>query len=190
MRVSAGRGAGVHSRIWRLGRAIRASLQGDRKRRVETAVQEVETLLGEDPPNAKEAWRRLKGWYKAAVNRAPPPARTTLGRITAERVDLYSYVSSPGENILVTVAPSKVDDLVPTEDEIEDAVKNLRKNGLGGASGMRAEHLKGWLAASNRGKLGKDAASHPFRCLARIPDAPPPTYSSSAFLPRPLSCPP
>ena len=63
---------------------------------MEAAGQEVETLLGEDPPNPKEAWRQLKGWYKAAVNRAPPPAQATLERITAERVDLYSYVSIPG----------------------------------------------------------------------------------------------
>ena len=73
-RVSAQRGTGVRMRIRGLGRAIRASLQGDRKRRVETVGQDVETLLGEDPPNPKEAWRQLKGWYKAAVNRAPPPA--------------------------------------------------------------------------------------------------------------------
>ena len=52
-RVSVQRGMGVHTRIWRLGRAIRTSLQGDRKRRVETAVQEVETLLEEDPPKPK-----------------------------------------------------------------------------------------------------------------------------------------
>ena len=56
----------------------------------------METLLEEDPSNAKEAWRRLKGWYKAEVNQAPPPTQDTLERITAERVDLYSYVSSPG----------------------------------------------------------------------------------------------
>ena len=29
-----------------------ASLKGDRKRRVEIAGEEVETLLGEDPPNS------------------------------------------------------------------------------------------------------------------------------------------
>ena len=57
-------GTGVHASILRLGRAIRASLQGDRKRRVEIAGEEVETLLGEDPPNAKEAWISLMGWYK------------------------------------------------------------------------------------------------------------------------------
>ena len=155
-RVSARRGTGLHTRIRILGRAIWARLQGDRKRRVEATGQEVETLLGEDPPNPKEAWRRLKGWYKAAVNRAPPPARATLERITAERVDLYIYVSSPGENILVNVTPVEVDDSVPMEDKIEDAVKKLRRNRSGGPSGMRAEHLKGWLAASNRGKMAAE----------------------------------
>ena len=122
---------------------------------MEIAGEEVETLLGEDPLNAKESWRRLKECYKAAVKRAPPPARATPKRIFAERVDLYSYISSPGENIPVTVAPVEVNDSVPTEDKIEDAVKKLRRNSSVGASGMRAEHLKGWLAASNRGK--KDA---------------------------------
>ena len=101
---------------------------------------------------AKEAWRRLKGWYKAAVNRAPPPSRATLERITAERVDLYSYVPSLRENIPVTVRPVKLDDSVPMEENIEEAVKKLRRNRSGGASGMRAEHLKEWLAASKREK--------------------------------------
>ena len=54
-RVFARRRTGVRMRIRRLGRAIRASLQGDRKQRVDTAGQDVETLLGEDPPNPKEA---------------------------------------------------------------------------------------------------------------------------------------
>ena len=85
-RVSARRGTRVRERIRRLGRAIRASLKGDRKRRVEAAGTDVEVLLGGDPPNAKEAWRRMKGSYRAAVNRAPPPARATLKRITAEQV--------------------------------------------------------------------------------------------------------
>ena len=73
----------VKARVQRLSREIAASLKGDRKRKVEIAGEEVETLLGEDPLNPKDAWRRLKGWYKAAVNRAPPPARATLEQITA-----------------------------------------------------------------------------------------------------------
>ena len=122
-------------RIRRLCRAIRESIKGDRKRRVEAAGTGVETLLGGYPPNAKEAWRRMKGWYKAAVNRAPPPARDMLERITAERVELYSYVPPPGENIPVTVTPSDVADSVPKVDEIAEAVEKLRRNRSGGRQG-------------------------------------------------------
>ena len=139
-------------RIWRLSRSITASLKGERRRIVETAGEELEALLGADPPMPREAWQRLKGWYKAVVDRAPPPARATLEWITAERVDLYSSVPSPGTNIPVTVRPVPVNDSVPTKDEIEESVKNLQRNRSGEASGMRAEHLKGWLAESKRKK--------------------------------------
>ena len=73
-RVSAKRGTRVRARLRRLGRAFRESLKGDRKLRVEDVGKDVEALLGGDPPNPKEAWRWMKGWYKAAVNRALPPA--------------------------------------------------------------------------------------------------------------------
>ena len=57
----------------------------------------METLLGLDPPLHQEAWYRIKGWYKAAVDRAPPPAWVTLDRITAESVELYSHVPPRGQ---------------------------------------------------------------------------------------------
>ena len=60
--------------IRRLSREIVASLKGDQISRLEIAREEVDTLFGSDPPNLKEAWRRLKGWYNAAVNRVPLPA--------------------------------------------------------------------------------------------------------------------
>ena len=87
-RVSVRRKTRYQTRIWRLSRAIAAILKGDRRRRVETAGDKVEGLLGADLPIPREAWKRLKGWYKAAFDRAPPPARAMLERITAERVDL------------------------------------------------------------------------------------------------------
>ena len=52
-RVSARRVPRVQAILRRLGRAINSSLKGDRRRRVEEAVKEVEALLGEDPPNAQ-----------------------------------------------------------------------------------------------------------------------------------------
>ena len=84
-------------------------------------------------------------------SRGPPPARATLERITAEQTALYSQLPSPGEIILVTVEPAEIDDSVPTEDEIAEAVTKLRRNRSGGELRIRAEHLKGWLAAAKRG---------------------------------------
>ena len=113
-RVLARRETRVRARLRRLGRAIRAILKGGRRRRVEDTGKNAEALLGEDPPNAKEAWRQMKGWHRAAANRGLPPARATLERIMAERVELYSQVPSPGDNIPVTVKPAEIDDSVPT----------------------------------------------------------------------------
>ena len=61
----------------RMGKAITASLAQDRRRRAEEAGAEVEALVKEDPPLIQEAWYRLQGWYKAAVDRALPPAQAT-----------------------------------------------------------------------------------------------------------------
>ena len=80
--------ARAQSLIRRLGRAIEAILKGYRRRRAEEAGKEVERFLGSDPPLHREAWHWMKGWYRAAVDRAPPPARVTFERITADRVDL------------------------------------------------------------------------------------------------------
>ena len=142
-RVTVRRKPRAQTDMCRLGCAIQASLEGDRRRRVEEAGSAVEALLGEDPPNAKEAWRRMKGWYQATAKIVPPPARATLERTTAEQTELYSQVPSPGENIPVTVEPAIIDDSVPKEDKIAAAVKKLRRNRSEGPSRIRADHIKG-----------------------------------------------
>ena len=84
-----------------------------------------------DPPLIQEVWYRLQGWYKAAVDRAPPPDRATLKRVTAEQVTLYSRIPPPGDNIPVNIETFAVEDGVPTEAEIEWAVKRLQNNRAG-----------------------------------------------------------
>ena len=111
-----------------------------------------------DPPLIQEALYRLQGWYKSAVDRATPPARATLKQVTAERVALYSRVPLPGDIIPVNIEPFAVEDGVPEEGEIEWAVKLLQNNRAGGPSRMRAEDLKGWLAAARRGEKEREAA--------------------------------
>ena len=74
----------------------------------------------------------------------------------AERVELYSHVSPPGDNIPVTVTLSEIDELVPTEDEIVEAVSKLRRNRSRGLSKIRAKHLKEWLVAAKRGEQAEE----------------------------------
>ena len=68
-RVTVRRKSRAQTEMRRLGRAIQANLKGDRRRRVEELGKAVEALLGEDPLNDKEAWRRMKGWYHAAAKK-------------------------------------------------------------------------------------------------------------------------
>ena len=110
----------------------------------------MEALLGSEPPLHRESWHRIKGWYWAAVDRAPPPVQVTLEKITEERVELYSYGLPLGANIPIFVEPFPVDDSLPTEDKIEWAVKCLRNHRSGGPSGMQDKHLKRWLAAARK----------------------------------------
>ena len=112
--------------------------------------------MEEDPPNARGEWRRMQGWYRAAATRGPPHARATLERITAEQTELYRRVPPPGENIPINVEPTNIDDSVPTEDEVEEAVKKLRQNRAGGPTGIRVENIKGWLAAARRGGMAEE----------------------------------
>ena len=98
-----------------LGWAIKASLAMDRRRRADEVGAEVEALVGTDPPFIQEAWHRIQGWYKAEVDRAPPPARITLERITSDRVALYSHVPPLGENIPVAIQTLLVYASVPEE---------------------------------------------------------------------------
>ena len=58
----------------RLRRAVKESLAADQKRRADEAGADVEALVGADPPLIQEAWYCIQAWYKAAVDRALPPA--------------------------------------------------------------------------------------------------------------------
>ena len=110
-----------------------------------------------DPPLIQEAWYRIQGWYKDAFDCTRPPARVTLKRITADKVALYSRAPPPGDSIPVEIETFEVEDKVPDEGEIEWAVKRLCNHHSRGPSRMRAEHLKGWLAAARRREKGETA---------------------------------
>ena len=100
-------------RSWDLSRTIKVGLQDDRRRRAAKAGSAVDSLLVSNLPLIKEAWIRMRGWYKAAVNRPPPPARVDLATMTKEREELYWQVLLSGDPIPVGELPLLVDYGIP-----------------------------------------------------------------------------
>ena len=78
----------------------------------------MESLLASDPPLIREAWIRMRGWYKDAVDHPPPPSRVTIYHMMAEWVELYRHVPFSGQPIPVVVTPLHIDKLVPKDKEI------------------------------------------------------------------------
>jgi hypothetical protein len=64
---------------------------------------------------------------------------------TLEQVNLYARRQSPGDPLPIHLTPVEINDDVPSDSEIRTAVGELTNGRAGGASGMRAEHVKAWL---------------------------------------------
>lgn len=135
----------------RLDRKVKSALKQDRLRRMEETAEAIDRLLEEK--NVEGAWGRLKAWYKHAGDRPCAPSRADLQRTSDEYQDLYSRADPPGEPIPVLVAPFDICDEIPSEEEIERHVKRLKNGKSPGPTGMRAEHLKGWLEAARRKEM-------------------------------------
>jgi hypothetical protein len=73
-----------------LGRQIASGLKGDRQQQAADGVGNIEGLLASR--ETREAWRCLKGWYKATTDTAPAVSQLSLAAQTAKRVDLYRKV--------------------------------------------------------------------------------------------------
>ena len=127
----------------RLRRQIGVSLCKDRTDRTASVGAAIESELGMG--NVHEAFRHLKGWYRAATDTQAKPCRQTLDRQTTDRVDLYARRNSPGEPLPINIAPVAINDDVPTDGELRGVVGELTNGRAAGASGMRAEHVKKWL---------------------------------------------
>jgi len=127
-----------------IGRQIKAGLSGDRRQRAATVAENIEMHLATG--ETKEAWRCLKGWYRAASEQAPAASHTSLAAQTAERVALYGRVPPPGDNLPIHVDKVDIPDGVPSDQELREVVRGLRNGRAAGASGLQAEHLKVWLS--------------------------------------------
>jgi hypothetical protein len=132
--------AAAHS----LGQEIKARLKADCLLCAMTTASNVKGcfMAGE----YIEAWRHLKGWYHSAEDRALKPCPKTMAKQTQERIDLYAACTPTGLPLPIRVNPAPVNDVAPTDGELRMVVGQLRNGRAAGATGMKAEHLKEWLA--------------------------------------------
>jgi hypothetical protein len=76
-----------------------------------------------------------------------------MERQTDERVELYAERAAYGEEFPANGTPFDINDDPPLEGELWTAVSQLSNGRCGGASGIRAEHIKAWLRGA---KLAED----------------------------------
>jgi hypothetical protein len=71
-----------------------------------------------------------------------------MERQTDERVELYAERDAHGEEFPANGTPFEIDNNPPSEGELRTAVSQLSHSQCGGASGIRAEHIKAWLCGA------------------------------------------
>ena len=104
--------------------------------------------LSGDDPNLRAAYQEVAKWYRFFGGRPPKPSREDLRKVAETYQAIYSASPPVGPPIPTMVTPAPVDDRVPTEDEIADAVYRLKNNKATGPTGMKAEHFKEWYEAA------------------------------------------
>ena len=67
----------------------------------------------------------MRGWHRYAANRPPHLARISLETMTVKRAELYAHGPPPGKPIPIELAPLPVDDNIPGEEDIYEAVLRL-----------------------------------------------------------------
>jgi hypothetical protein len=98
----------------------------------------------------KEAWQCLKGWHRAASERAPAASPVLLATQTADRVALCGRVPPPGEPLPIHINKVAIPDGITSNQELREVVRGLQNGRAACASGLQAEHIKVWLCDMGR----------------------------------------
>jgi hypothetical protein len=129
-------------------REIHGVLKADKRQLTADGGERIVSELGAG--NVQEAFRHLKGWYRAASETQAAPCPQTMERQTDKRVELYARRAAYGESFPANGTPFEIRYDEPSEGEIWAAVMEMSNGRCGGASGIKAEHLKSWLHGAKR----------------------------------------
>jgi hypothetical protein len=155
-----------------LDRKIKKSIFEDRKKRIKEAGMAIEAALTKDGFNQKAAYNIAKQWYRHMGDRPPKPSRQDLTTTANAFKTLYQLKEPEGDPIPTHIHPTPVDDDIPTEEEIAEAIDRLKCNKATGPSRMRAEHFHQWYnmayPPTTRKEGDKPAESQPGNWMALV----------------------
>jgi hypothetical protein len=104
----------------RLQRQIHRAILADRTQRTTDVGETIKYLLSCD--KLREAWRVLKAWYRHWSGRASQPSKTDLEELKEEYISLLAEHSPTGDPIPILVAPFRINESIPTDEEIGKSV--------------------------------------------------------------------
>ncbi len=137
---------------------MNATLKADKSKLTAQVGEDIVSELGKG--NVQEAFRHLKGWYRTAAEAQARPCHQTMERQTNKRVELYAERDAYGEEFPANGTPFQIDDNPPSEGELRTVVSQLSHGRCGGASGIRAEHIKAWLRGAKKEEDPDTAATN------------------------------
>ena len=137
---------------------VKAALKVDKSRLTAEVGERIMSELWEG--NVQEAFRHLKGWYRNASETQAKPCHQTMEHQTNERVELYAERAAYGKEFPENGMPFEIDDGPPSEGELRTAVSQLSHSQCGGASGIRAEHIKAWLRGAKKAEDPENGINH------------------------------
>jgi hypothetical protein len=123
-----------------LSRHIKRAIQHDRKQRITKAGDEIEQNL--QAGCLKAAWNVLQNWYKHTGDRPPRPTWLDLRQVTKEYRSLYQANIPFGNPIHTHITHCAINNELPNEQEIAEAVRKLKNGKAPGPFGIWAKHLK------------------------------------------------
>ncbi len=133
----------------RTKRLIWASLRNDREACMKGIGDMIKAELAKG--DVLEAFRLLKGWYRAVLETVARPCPQAMVRQMEDREKLYRRQDSPGEPLLINLQGPAIPDKVPSDHKIRDAAWDLPsglagggvKNARGGHQMMAMRHCVG-----------------------------------------------
>ena len=142
----------------RMKREVHAALKVDKRRLTAQVGENIVSELGKG--NVQEAFWHLKGWYQTASKAQARPCHQTMERQTDKQVELYAERDAYGAEFPANGTPFEIDDYPPSEEELRTAVSQLSHGRCGGASGIRAKHIKEWLRRAKKEEDPENEATH------------------------------